>query len=129
MPVTYQLDKTQRIIRTKCVGYVTLDEVVDHFRILEQDPDCPACLDVLLDLSGTTSLPESDQLRIVSQEVSRIQTRVQFGACAIVADTDALFGMARMFEVFAAGSFRVTRAFRVLAKAEVWLDSQRSSAH
>ena len=126
MPVTYSIDKAQRIIRTKCAGFVTLDQVVDHFRMLEQDPVCPGKLDVLLDLSETTSLPESTQLKLVSEEIGRVRTRVQFGACAIVANRDALFGMARMFEVFAAERFRATRVFRTHGEAEAWLASQRS---
>jgi hypothetical protein len=126
MPVTYSIDKAQGIIRTKCAGFVTLKQVVDHFRMLEQDPDCSSCLDVLLDLSETSSLPESVQLKAVSDEIGRIRTRVQFGACAIVATRDALFGMARVFEVFAAERFRATQVFRVYEDAEAWLASQRN---
>jgi len=125
MPVTYSIDKAQGIIRTQCAGFVTLEQVVEHFRVLGQDPNCPAHLDVLLDLRATSSLPESVQLKVVSDEISRIRTRIQFGACAIVAARDALFGMARMFEVFAAKSFRATRVFRMYADAEAWLVSQR----
>ena len=103
-----------------------MEQVVDHFRMLEEDPACPGRLDVLLDLSETTSLPESTQLKVVSDEIGRIRSTIQFGACAIVATRDALFGMARMFEVFAAERFHETRVFRILDEAEQWLaTSQR----
>src|SRR5215813_5845170 len=125
MPVSYQIDQIQGIIRTKCLGNVTLDEVIEHFGALEQDPECPDHLDVLLDLSETTSKPNADQLKAVSNEIGRIRKRVRFDACAIVACQDALFGMARMFEVFAEDRFRATRVFRALDEAEKWLDSQR----
>ena len=39
--------------------------------------------------------------------------------------TDALFGMMRMFEVFAEGQFRKTQAFRTVGEAEVWLTLER----
>ncbi len=39
MPVTYAIDAQERVIRTWCVGRVTLAEVVGHFRELERDPD------------------------------------------------------------------------------------------
>ena len=97
MPVTYQIDKANRIIRTRCTGAVTLEEVIEHFHVLERDPDCPDSLDVLLDVSQGTSLPDAENLRDVAREIGRIRGRVQFGACAIVACTDALFGMLRMF--------------------------------
>ncbi len=126
MPITYQLDKIHRLIRTQCVGNVTFEEVIDHFQVLEQEPECPNRLHVILDLSQLTSLPESDQLRLVSREIGRISERVQFEACAVVACTDVIFGMARMFEVFAEKHFLMTRIFRALNEAENWLVSQQS---
>lgn len=101
MPVTYHIDEDSKLIRTNCIGNVTLVEVLDHFRTLVQDPECPDRLDVLLDLSDNTSVPESYELREVSSEIGRIADKLQFGACAIVATNDLLFGMCRMFEAFA----------------------------
>jgi len=57
MPVTYQIDKANGIIRTRCTGLVTIEEVIEHFRLLEQDPDCPDLVKVLFDLSEETSVP------------------------------------------------------------------------
>ena len=111
MPVTYQIDRTNRIIRTRCIGPVTVDEVSDHFRVLERDADCPDRVDVLLDLSEATAVPQSENLKQVTQEIGRIRSRVQFDICAIVACRDELL-MMRMFEVFAEEYFRETRGFR-----------------
>jgi hypothetical protein len=124
MPVKYQIDKANKIIRTRCSGPVTIEEVVDHFRVLERDPDCPDRLDVLLDLSEATSVPKKENLQEVTVEIGRIRGRVQFGTCAIVACTDALFGMLRMFEVFAEQYFRESCVFRTASEAEAWLASR-----
>jgi len=121
MPVVYQIDKRNGIIRTQCLGPVTLEEVLNHFRVLERDPDCPNRLDVLLDLSETTSVPEKANLRDVTEEIRRIRHCLHFGTCAIVACTDALFGMLRMFEVFAEQYFLETCVFRTTSEAEEWL--------
>ena len=51
MPITYKIDADKSTIRTKAVGHLTLQEVVDHFRTLEQDPEVPKGTDVFLDLS------------------------------------------------------------------------------
>jgi hypothetical protein len=123
MSITYQIDKTNRIIRTRCSGPVTLEEVIDHFHQLERDPDCPDRLDVLLDLSEETSVPEKEDLRDVAREIGRIRWKVQFGACAIVARSDVLFGMLRMFEVFAEQYFYDSSVFRTVSEAEAWLAS------
>src|SRR5262249_28294493 len=68
MPVLYDIDRDQRVIRTRCVGYVTFPEVADHFRALEQEDDCPSPLDVLLDLRASLTVPSTEQLQAVSQE-------------------------------------------------------------
>ena len=124
MPVTYEIDKANRIIRTRCIGAVTIEEVVDHFRVLEGDPDCPDRIDVLLDLSEVTSLPNRGNLQDVTRAMSRIRDRVQFGSCAIVACTDALFGFIRMFEVLAEPHFSESHVFWTLTEAEAWLTSK-----
>ena len=73
-----------------------MQEVIDHFRTLEQDPDCPNLLDVFLDLSEVDSLPETREISTVINEMKRIRGQVRFGVCAILASRDALVGMMRM---------------------------------
>jgi hypothetical protein len=128
VPITYQIDADKKTIQTKAVGYVTLQEVIDHFRALEHDPQCPERPDVFLDLSEVDSLPETPQISTVIHEVKRIRAKVRFEACAILASGDALFGMMRMFEVLAEEFFRVTCTFRNATEAEAWLVSQQSLA-
>jgi hypothetical protein len=125
MPVTYRIDKDNGIIHTQCTGLVTLEEVIEHFRVLERDPDCPDRLDVLLDLTKQTSVPMKENLHEVVLEIERVQARVRFDVCAIVAPTDALFGMIRMFEVFVERYFRESRVFRRERDAEAWLAERR----
>jgi hypothetical protein len=98
-----------------------------HFKELESNPDCPERLDVLLDLSEMTNLPESDQLQTVCGIIDGVRPKVEFGACAIVATRDALYGMIRMFEVFAEQQFASLRTFRDHDEAEKWLRSIRSA--
>jgi hypothetical protein len=125
MTVTYRIDKPSGLIHTRCAGGTTLSDVLDHFRVLSEDPDCPERLDVLLDLSDLETIPESHQLREVTREIARVRERVRFDAIAIVATRDVIYGMARVFEVFAQSQFRATQVFRALPEAEAWLTAQR----
>jgi hypothetical protein len=129
VPITYQIDADNRTLWTKGVGHVTLQQVIDHFRTLEQDPQIPERIDVFLDLSEVDSLPEPSQLTIVIKELTRIRTKVCFNACAIVATSDALFGMMRMFEVQAEEFFRAMCVFRIATEAQAWLLLQQSSRY
>ncbi|HLF14388.1 MAG TPA: STAS/SEC14 domain-containing protein [Bacteroidota bacterium] len=121
MPVTYTIDKPSKFIHTRCVGEVSFDEVIGHFDTLIRDPDCPDRLDVLLDMSEMTSIPESEQLWAVARKIEATVSRVRFGRCAIVAVREVLFGMTRMFEAIAEGQFSAVRAFRSMDEAQGWL--------
>jgi hypothetical protein len=125
MPVTYRLVPERGFIETACTGDVRLEEVLDHLRELGRDPAMPAQLDVLLDLDGLTSLPESAQLRNVTRAVADLGSRLELGACAVVAGGDAAFGMSRVFGVFVEELFSDARVFRKRADAEAWLASRR----
>jgi len=128
MSVTYQLNQEARFIETQCTGDVTLEEVLGHFLELEADPSLPDRLDVFLDLDKMTSLPESDQLRDVARAVDRLRAKVEWGSCAILATRDGVFGISRMFEVFAEGLFARTCVFRTREEAERWLSCKQSPA-
>lgn len=123
MPVLYEIFRAKRFIHTRCVGNVTPEEISEHFRDLLRDPNCPDRLNVLLDLREMTSLPHTDEVRGVKEDLERVRRKVMFDYCAIVATNDALFGMMRMFEVFAQDYFRASRVFRVVEDAEAWLAS------
>lgn len=125
MPISYQIDRTAVLIRTRCYGHVTLDEVLGHFRDLRQESALPKRLDVFLDLHEVTSLPTAEEIRIASKEPGALQGTVTFGWCAIVVDRDALFGMARMWGILAERSFAAVNVFRSTTEAEAWLEAQR----
>jgi hypothetical protein len=127
MPVTYVIDSSRKLIRTKCIGDVTLPEVIDHFRQLVRDPECPEYLDVLLDLSEETSLPSTSQLHAVAHEIKTVRQRVRFGMCAVVAERDALYGMLRIFEVLAQNYFLAIHVVRTREEAETWLGLRRQT--
>jgi hypothetical protein len=122
MPVTYEIDATRNLIRTTCFGHVRLQDVMAHFDELQRDPNRPDRLDVLLDLRDMDAPPEAPQLQAVADRVSLVEGLV-FGACAIVASREAMFGMARMFEALARPYFAALRTFRDVQAAEEWLES------
>lgn len=127
MAVTYEIDRRERVIRTRCVGDVSLEEVLGHFRALEADPGCPDALDVVLDLTEIESKPDAGDLRQVAGEMARVRDRVRFGACAIVVGSEVIFGASRMYVSVAGECFREAQVFRTGAEAEKWLALHRSA--
>ena len=126
MPISFELDRTAALIRTRCYGNVTLNDVLDHFQILRDEPDLPDRLDVFLDLRDITPLPTAEQMRMASEGPGVLKGIVSFRYCAIVADRDALFGMAHMWGVFAERFFTDLNVFRSVEEADAWLQSKRS---
>ena len=122
MPITYEIDRSRNLIRTTCFGTVRLPDVMAHFDALQRDPDRPDRLDVLLDLRDIDAPPAAPQLQAVADRVSLVDGLV-FGACAILATRETVFGMARMFEVLARPYFAAIKTFRDVAAAEEWLES------
>lgn len=119
--VTYRLDRSTGLIETRCVGPVNLTDVMEHFARLQADTDLPDRLDVLLDLTEVTSVPESVQLRQVADAVARLAANVRLRAIAVVAGRDVLFGMSRVLEAFIAERLERMRVFRAVDDARRWL--------
>jgi hypothetical protein len=127
MPVTYRIDPERKRILTRCAGNTTLAEVLAHFDELELDANCPPGADVLLDLTAMTNLPNVGQIRTAADRTGDASRRVRFGSIAVVVQSDALFGMARVFEAFTDRYFARTSVFRNREAAEAWLD--KPTAH
>jgi len=127
MPVRYRIDPERKRILTRCEGNATLAEVLAHFDELEVDANCPPGADVLLDLRPMTNLPNVGQIRTAADRAGDAAKRVRFGAVAIIVSSEALFGMARVFETFTERHFARTGVFRSREAAEEWLN--KPTAH
>jgi hypothetical protein len=124
MPVSYTIDTERGRIATYCGDVTTLREVLSHFDELEMDPDCPVGADVLLDLTDMRSLPNLTEMHSAAARACVAAGRVRFGSCAIVVGSEGMFGMARVFEVFAERSFPRISVFRSRDAAEEWLETR-----
>jgi len=126
MPITYEIDRARGLIVTRCVGETELREVMNHFEELVNDPSCPPVLDVLLDLSEMTTVPDSGQLHAAAAAAAKASEHIQFDHCAIVAATEPTRGLAMVWEMFARQSFRATEVFRTFPEARGWLETSKA---
>lgn len=121
MPITYQIDRERALVRTTIAGFVTFPEVMAHFTALEADPNRTGPMNVLIDIRGLTSVPETGQLRRAANRIDPERSPLQYGVLAIVASDPAAVGTGKLFAVFARERFRATTIVPTIEAAEHWL--------
>jgi len=120
MPVTYTIYVPMALIVTRCFGYVTLAEVQEHFQELACVWPPVDRLDVLLDLTEQTSLPELRELEDAAADLDAQIGPQRFGRCAVVTEQN-LHGSMKMFEVLAGRLFEAIEIFPTQSAALRWL--------
>ena len=119
MPIHYSVDSERQLIQITYLGTVTKDDIVQHRHDLENDPRGIAGYDALIDLTASTSVLPSDDVR----ELARFARAQPWPSSrrAIVSASTAQFGSMRMFEMLAESGPRQYRVFRSADEARDWL--------
>jgi hypothetical protein len=84
---------------------------------------CPQ-INIVLDISRVSSPPSSVQLRTLGYKIGYLSCRYQFRYCAMVADSDLMYGISRMLQAYTEDCFEAVRVFRSRGDAIVWLQSK-----
>ena len=121
MPVVYEFDTGENLLRTRCEGELFFEEVFRHFAELENDTAIPNSVDVLLDLTGTESFPDIEQVRVLAGEVDRIQMRFNWGVFAIAAKAGPVYEAVQIFQAHAKDFFERSAVFHTREEADRWL--------
>jgi hypothetical protein len=121
MPISYEIDREHALVRTTLVGFVTFAEVMAHFDALESDPRRGGTMNVLIDIRGLTSVPETGQLRRAANRIDPERSPLQYDLLAIVASEPATIGTGKLFAVFARERFRASMIVPTIEAAEQWL--------
>jgi len=118
MSLSYTIDREQQVVRTRGWGSISASEVRDWISHLLADPLFDPCYRELSDLRSVT------EVTVGSMELAEAAATPLFDACAlraVVATSDCVFGMARMFASFAERMGHQVRVFRCMDLAEAWL--------
>lgn len=120
MPASYRIDPAWGRIFSTLQGVVTDQELVLLQRNLLADTEFKPTYSQLADCTGITRFDVS------SQTIRSLALPNMFAKgirLAIVAKSEIVFGMARMFQLLRDGIAEEIRVFRDLAQASHWLDS------
>jgi hypothetical protein len=120
MPIRYTVDRLRRRLVTRADGVLTFHEINAHLDLEQQNRD----LDVpeLFDARGATTDLTVEQVRLLVRRAADMLRIVDLGATAIVTTNETLYGMARMYSVFAETEGAAADVFNDVESATRWLD-------
>lgn len=126
MPIQYEIDKEQRVLRAISIGKVDAAAVRDYLRRLESDPDYDPSFNGVIDVRAATATVTPDDIRDIAELVRR-RPKEASGRRAVIVASDEHFGLMRMFEAYTASGPTRYRVFRDLDAANAWLESGSES--
>ena len=121
--ITFEIDLARRIRRQVFRGVITEAILFSAYNDLISQPDFDPTMADLADMTQVERLEISTKAvrQLVSMfEAPELQSDSKL---AIVAASDHVFGMARMYETLSSHTSEHIRVFRDMAEAEAWLDS------
>jgi hypothetical protein len=122
MPIEI-MELEAQTLTVRAYGDVTLDECRQYQKQLLADPRMRSGIHLLADLTGVTGAPSAAELRTVAREFQPLIEK-GLGRIALLSDSTFMYGVARMFCVFAESVGMTVAVFRDRAEAQEWLDSQ-----
>jgi hypothetical protein len=118
MPATYEIDTSRALVRTTISGHVTDGDLVLHQQRLAADATFAPAMCQLIEVAEVTGLS------VTSEGMHAIARANLFGAGsrrAIVAEQDAYYGLARMFQLLRDSAPEQIGVFRGRHEAHAWL--------
>ena len=118
MPISYTIDHEKKLVITRLRDAVTEDQVYEHNRLLRSDPLFDPSYKQLTDM---TELGEVLVGTGMIKDTARDHFFLPGVARALVAPSDVVYGMARMFAIHSESMGQKIEVFRELEAAEMWL--------
>jgi hypothetical protein len=122
MPISHRVDRGLGCVFTTAAGELTDQELLDHAQRVESDGDVDPRFDEVVDLRAVTGFgPSTPTVRETAQLLKTGKRREKQGRLAIVAPSNAGFGVGRMFEALSGSDAERVQTFRTLPEALDWL--------
>jgi hypothetical protein len=119
LPISYSID--QGLVIAKVDGAADLADVRAYLSTMRSDPAYHGVIGSLIDCRTVTNLLSTEELRTIAKERKSATTSSPRARTAMLAGSDVVFGVLRMYEAFSDGSNVVVRVFRNETEARSWL--------
>lgn len=125
MPLEVEFAPPARF-RVRASGEVTLDQIRVLYAEIMAHPNLSGGVDSLVECVQMDAVPSTSELRVAARELRAVLDR-GMGAVGVVSSDPYVYGVARMFGVFAEAFGATVGSFRDTPAAERWLASRRPS--
>lgn len=119
MPLSFHIDKDEKILRSFGSGVLTMADLLTYFAESRAHPDYEQAMNRVMDLRAVTALPSSEDIRSLAA-FARTKAPVETARMAIIAPSDLAFGVSMMFKAFVGYGERLI-VVRDEAEAMDWL--------
>ena len=127
MPTTYVIDKEAGILHRTVSGVVTTDELLESFDEALRDPDYRPGMHMLADMREVTTSAHHGDVAKVARYVREHLEEIGPLKAAVVAPTDASFGLIRMLQANLEEDPIELGVFRTIGEAEEWLGAKQKT--
>lgn len=119
MPISYEVNETNKLLIMTLVGEVSLDEITTMQIEMVTDSSVRACVKCLVDLESSIPVDGSPPwMRSIAAQTKEGGDLVQM---AIVAPDDLRFGLSRAYEAYVNDAPYETHVFKTRPEADEWL--------
>ncbi len=123
MPVDFQFGKPEEgLVTVTATGNVTFADIAVMLDELLDDARVTPGTSVLVNAMTVTAVPSTAELRIIARDLKPLRDR-GVERIALFTDSTFVYGVARMFGVFAEAVNLKVGAFRQQDDAQRWLES------
>jgi hypothetical protein len=119
MSIYYFRDQQNNRLITTAEGVVTFEEINAHLDLEERNGDLNR--PELIDARNASTTITAEQVRHLAHRAAGMLSRMRLGPSALVTNDDVVFGMGRMYSVFAESAGAIVEVFRDIDAANRWL--------
>jgi len=128
MGISYRIDENLGLVFSTASGILSDEDLINHKRKLFSDPAFKPGMKELSDGSNIEKLSvTTDGVRKMAELDKRHAEKLRGYKLAILAHTDEVFGVARMYQAMTEEHFEFVQVFRDRAEAMKWLGLERTS--
>lgn len=122
MPITLNVDPVARVVRVRGAGRLRRDELIESLHRMVEDPAFEPAMPQLFDLRDVIDVDaSSDEIRDIVERAADLAPRIGAEKLALVAGAPVIYGLSRMYEVYAEKLPVTVKTFYDYDEAVRWL--------